>query len=312
MPNWCANKIEVTGPESALQVFLAKCAPVVNDDQATERVLKMLLAGMAGYLQPVRTIEGKLKLSGPYGEFTWLPAENSGRVCEPNEAYTVLLELLADDAYLTHNVIQQVDDLYRKSGVANILFTGIDRNRRRLLKKVMKAVHFDHRGFLGRMNVERFWISMGVVTRAVDSERPFSFTQFAPEKLLVAVNGFNGRLFDGISDGYHGNCDRFGTKWDACDAVIEQMDDRVTIDFDTAWSPPEPVVTKMAMGQPELMIEYFFAEQGMNYCGYRAYEHGQCFDSSDDSLEMSFVDEDGCCDVIGPDYVVNNLSNYGG
>ena len=42
---------------------------------------------------------------------------------------------------------------------------------------------------------------------------------------------------------YEWRCDNWGTKWPACDIEITQDDsDFLEITFNTAWSPPEPIV----------------------------------------------------------------------
>ena len=46
--------------------------------------------------------------------------------------------------------------------------------------------------------------------------------------------------------------------------------------FDTAWSPAERAVDKIAEDYPELNIEYSYDESGMCFCGKKEYEEGKC------------------------------------
>lgn len=45
---------------------------------------------------------------------------------------------------------------------------------------------------------------------------------------------------------YDWNVAHWGTKWNAyCQSVVEQDNDEITLQFDTAWSPPEPVIARL-------------------------------------------------------------------
>ena len=95
-------------------------------------------------------------------------------------------------------------------------------------------------------------------------------------------------------DGYQGfkcsdsyNCD--GCKWRLCNwgtkenffaplLVDEDLDEEIGFlyyEFETAWSPPEPVIKKMGAMFPELDFElrYFKADSGFN--GILVIEHGE-------------------------------------
>jgi hypothetical protein len=50
----------------------------------------------------------------------------------------------------------------------------------------------------------------------------------------------------GIPNWYDWQCEHWGTKWNAYEASIEDESwDRLLICFDTAWSPPEPVIAAL-------------------------------------------------------------------
>jgi len=76
----------------------------------------------------------------------------------------------------------------------------------------------------------------------------------------------------------------WGTKWDACEVTYDKQGDSLLIWFDTAWSPPMAIYTKLeAMG---FEVEATYCEAGMGYAG--VYRNG-----TDDEHEISFwSDED--------------------
>ena len=83
-------------------------------------------------------------------------------------------------------------------------------------------------------------------------------------------------LKDGFnSGGYEWCCEAWGTKWNAARAVLSlQKDGSARIDFDTAWSPPIPVIEKLSAMFPDhhFTLEYF--EGGCGFCGQARWEKG--------------------------------------
>lgn len=80
-------------------------------------------------------------------------------------------------------------------------------------------------------------------------------------------------------DWYSWHCKHWGTKWNACEANVIETDDELTIWFDTAWSPPEPVILKIIEMHPELEFEYkYVEEQGPVYTGVAHGSRGEITD----------------------------------
>lgn len=74
-------------------------------------------------------------------------------------------------------------------------------------------------------------------------------------------DGFN-------SGGYEWCCKNWGTKWGICNAELRGVeDDRVEYGFESAWSPPIPVVLKMSVMFPELEFELRYFECGAAFNG---------------------------------------------
>ena len=76
---------------------------------------------------------------------------------------------------------------------------------------------------------------------------------------------------DGKNDDrwYHWNITNWGTKWDACNVEIEYADEsQIEIEFDTAWSPPEPICSRLREMFQDVSISWFYDEPGMEIAGY--------------------------------------------
>jgi hypothetical protein len=82
----------------------------------------------------------------------------------------------------------------------------------------------------------------------------------------------------------------WGTKWDACEVTYEKRGKSLVIWFDTAWSPPMGIYTKLESIGFE--VEATYCEAGIGYAGI--YRNG-----TDDEHNISFWDEDneGCDDI---------------
>ena len=75
---------------------------------------------------------------------------------------------------------------------------------------------------------------------------------------------------DGSSDDrwYHWHIDNWGTKWNSSEVTVEHEGDVLNYYFDTAWSPPEPVIQKLRELYPDVSISAFYDEPGMQIAGY--------------------------------------------
>ena len=88
----------------------------------------------------------------------------------------------------------------------------------------------------------------------------------------------NGDLFyetynfpDGKNDDrwYHWCVENWDTKWEPDMHGIEyEADSILAITFNTAWSPPEGVITKLREKFPELTFQCFYDEPGCEIAGY--------------------------------------------
>ena len=78
------------------------------------------------------------------------------------------------------------------------------------------------------------------------------------------------------SGGYDWCCENWGTKWNFCETeLIHDEDDMLFYTFNTAWSPPEPILVKMGEMFPELTFELRYFEGGSCFQGLLKIEKGE-------------------------------------
>jgi hypothetical protein len=71
----------------------------------------------------------------------------------------------------------------------------------------------------------------------------------------------------GFKDWYGWRLAKWDTKWDICDAEIqEKHKDEITVSFDTAWSPPIAFYEKLV--ELGFSVKAFYSEPGMGFAGY--------------------------------------------
>jgi len=89
--------------------------------------------------------------------------------------------------------------------------------------------------------------------------------------------------------GYEWCIKNWGTKWDAHGVSICHFNGpNIRYDFDTAWSPPTPVVLAMSRKFPLLHFELCYVEPGMMFKGWFECENGEVL--VDDFTEMTRED----------------------
>ena len=76
--------------------------------------------------------------------------------------------------------------------------------------------------------------------------------------------------------GYEWCLENWGTKWNAIEPTIEESDLwRTIIKFRTAWSPPLPVIDKLAEMFPNVCFRLEYYERGMEFCGSVFWDEGR-------------------------------------
>lgn len=113
-------------------------------------------------------------------------------------------------------------------------------------------------------------------------------------------SGFpNGNVTSAFSDmgGYQWCIDNWGTKWNAYEPSRSDVEmyyggvSQVTYYFDTAWSPPIPVIKKLGELFPKLTIYMHYQEEGMMFEGEVQISNGEVF--SERERELHEPEEEG-------------------
>ena len=112
-----------------------------------------------------------------------------------------------------------------------------------------------------------------------------------PEKFRTANrdDGFN-------QGGYEWCITNWGTKWGFCGVELvgskrttEGIDElsggyfQLTYTFDTAWSPPEPLIKRMGELYPNLMFDLRYYERGSGFKGRLLVENGEVVEETQES-----------------------------
>lgn len=104
-------------------------------------------------------------------------------------------------------------------------------------------------------------VTTEIVTETRESE--FSFNNIVPAP--IGTDEYDEVKLPGgaISQGwYDWNINNWGTKWDAGDVYADRADDtHMVYSFSTAWSPPMPVMHKLAEQYPNFDISFSYEEE---------------------------------------------------
>ena len=91
---------------------------------------------------------------------------------------------------------------------------------------------------------------------------PFNFNPMTQEQSDRLTEQY------GTNNWYDWAYDNWGTKWDTSD--VERKDSIESVDyiFQTAWCPPEPIYEHLVALFPNLYINWYYREDGMEMAGY--------------------------------------------
>lgn len=91
------------------------------------------------------------------------------------------------------------------------------------------------------------------------------------EKIIPMPESIKNNMDSG--DWYDWSCENWGTKWNSTDTHIVDDD---CIEFDTAWSPPIPVLERLSKENPDKPINHYYIDEGVNFAGEASYLNGNC------------------------------------
>ena len=106
------------------------------------------------------------------------------------------------------------------------------------------------------------------------TEYTFDFQKIIPmdEKLLEGEDWYGWRV------------ENWGTKWDGYDGRFN--DDQTTFTFDTAWSPPLPIIKRLAEITGQTFI-LGYIEEGMFFCGKYTASPEEDYDQFYDNIKSA-------------------------
>lgn len=99
---------------------------------------------------------------------------------------------------------------------------------------------------------------------------------WCPDVMEMGFKGMHCEETYGYRSWYDWSVDHWGTKWNAYDGSInDQEQGFIEATFLTAWSPPEPVIAKLAEMYPQVAITHHYLDEGGGFAGTAIYANGK-------------------------------------
>jgi len=112
----------------------------------------------------------------------------------------------------------------------------------------------------------------------VGEDREFDFDRIIPQPDNINPDldhnkkDFGHGLTTSTTDWYNWRCTNWGTKWNAYEIEVdwdEEYKECIEINFQTAWSPPEPIYFKLdEIFGDRISVNWFCRDESDNFCGY--------------------------------------------
>lgn len=310
MPNWCANRLYFRAEPARITDIHALLEGNLRPYylRAVQEGIQLFVAGCAGLLQSVEDCH--------YAPYPALTAAGRGVVSPENLAFTRWLAMLADRVVLDEAHCRALHTCWQDSGLGERRWEGLSDGAQTAVAGLFDRKHFDWTGLWHKAGCGEWWNSL-CDTTLPEKAQPLDMLLVLPVRLDVEINGFNGKLMEGIPSAYDEYLSRFDTKWPQGHElnISARGADFIQADFDTPWSPPGESVVAALSRQYGCEIEHWYAEQGCDFCGYARYEQGEQVEAFCDSLEWELADEDdedACSEVTGPEWLINNVAHFGG
>lgn len=304
MPNWCANRIEMTAPADVLSEIetwsLGGVSP--HYEQAVRHSIRLFIAGVTGRLRPHAECH--------YAPYPALTRHGAGEDNPVSRAYSDWLLLLQENARLDESCCEIIERCYVACGLAGLKWGQLSSSEQAIAGELLSQKSHDwgdggwkpvsHAEFFDGLDVAR-------------AGQRMDLRLLIPTRMATEINGFNGGLLTGVTRSYDLYVDCYGTKWPSDNrADVRRENGVLIIDFDTAWSPPAEEVLMALSRRWSCEVTHWYSEAGSDYCGFRVFSKGELTEADDASLEYDDEDEEGWSGVIGPDWLIDNVPHYGG
>lgn len=185
MPNWCANRLSVTGLAENVSKVRALMAGAVRPSYAWAKAqgVQLFLADCAGVLRPVT--------DETYSPYPALTAAGKGEHTPENVAFTAWLTQLRDGAELTEETSDRLHDLWLATGLSSRTWDTLDGDAQAVMTALWKRKYYDWASMNGG-SLSVFWNRVCGNAGAGETA-----ALLLPTRLDVEINGFNGGLLDG-------------------------------------------------------------------------------------------------------------------
>ncbi|WP_426575625.1 DUF1281 domain-containing protein (plasmid) [Xenorhabdus stockiae] len=301
MPNWCANRVIVTGSETAIsaitQLMQGECYPYYA--KAIKQSIKLFVAGCAGVLKKTKEFH--------YRHYYLLTLAKIGEDNVENRAFTEWLCMLDENIPLTEKACTRINELYVQSGLGLLSWASLPDMAKNIIADLFIKKGHDWGNVSSSPDV--FWASL----EEEPEKLPFDMLLIKPTYLGNELNGFNGNFLYDIGSAYAHYVYAYDVNWPYGAGVsIDSGNNWMSADFDTLWSPPKVEIMSLLSECYECDITHYYCVQERGYCGYAVYKKGDLIEFNSDRLEYGDEDEDGYSKVIEPSYIIDNMAHFGG
>lgn len=311
MPNWCCNRLSFTGHADDIARLhrLANAEFTPWHRIAVMQGIQLFCAGAGGLLQVTEESE--------YAPYPALIASGRGVISPENLAFTRWFGLLKTCIRLDEASCSQLHQLWLDSGIQHRLRETLNDEQQSVISTLYNRKHSDWHGMFARNDAGEWWDKLCRGDGKESEIQPLDLRMVVPVRLDIEINGFNGGVLEGIPSSYSEYIALFGVKWPVGYElnVSFHSETCIQIDFDTPWSAPNDDVLAEMSQQFNCTLEHWYAEQGCDFCGYGHFEAGEKTEELIDSLVWEDIDcdeEERYAEVIGPEWIINNVANFGG
>ncbi|MCX8966308.1 DUF1281 domain-containing protein [Erwinia psidii] len=293
MPNWCNNRLIITGQS----VFVDELQQWVNGHvipdyrHAILQSCRLFLAGCAGILRPA-TVKTSAYLPWP-----GLLA-HPGVASPQNLAFEQWVGLLKADVPLTTDNIRLIERLYRQSGIDAVKWENIPSVAQECIADVLSRQYADWFGVVGLSSVidaGRCWEHLGLMPECT---APCDMLMLIPSRLATELNGAGGLLRDVPTMAeLYGR--QYGVEWPFGHNVgcVRDGINTLTVHFDSPWYPPAGGVIGVLSEKFSCQAEHTWTMPDTGRSGYDRYDHGDGGRITDEVSEgeviyLTYADKD--------------------
>ena len=149
----------------------------------------------------------------------------------------------------------------------------------------------------GRLGVLELYTS-AMISSYPEIVRYLQFNKADTKKLkadfIEGIQLINNNDKYGCTDWYPWCNHNWGTKWGSYDGIADLQSGVITAEFQSAWSPPTPVIEELSRLYPEVVIEHRFLDEGYGFGGAVIYDKGTAVDEFNaDDVELFAQEEFG-------------------